>query len=185
MTEDDGFLARWSRRKRRAEPARDEEKDRAEQEAREAVDLAALPALDQLGADSDYTVFLRKGVPAALRNAALRRAWASDPAIANYRTPAEYDWDCNAPSYACLRPTDDAKRMTDALFRHLRETEEKPAEAAEAGVEPPGRDQAGVTPSPEDSASPAPLPTIPQPPPLPTSPMRSARGEKNEALPRP
>jgi hypothetical protein len=41
---------------------------------------------------------LRKGVPEHLRNAALRKSWALDPAIRNYVNPAlEYAYDWNTP----------------------------------------------------------------------------------------
>jgi len=47
---------------------------------------------------TDITVFLRKGVPESLRNAALRKAWALDPAIRNYVNPAlDYAYDWNTP----------------------------------------------------------------------------------------
>lgn len=120
---DDGFLARWSRRKQAARTAPPQAPVEAPGESPEpevAFDPATLPPLDTLGADSDYTVFLRTGVPKALRLAALRKAWASDPAITGHRPLVDYDWDCNAPGYGALRPTDDAGKVTEALFRHLR-----------------------------------------------------------------
>jgi hypothetical protein len=41
---------------------------------------------------------LQKGVPEHLRNAALRKSWALDPAIRNYVNPAlEYAYDWNTP----------------------------------------------------------------------------------------
>src|SRR5258707_8299326 len=44
------------------------------------------------------TAFLRKGVPESLRNAALRKPWALDPAIRNYVNPAlDYAFDWNTP----------------------------------------------------------------------------------------
>jgi hypothetical protein len=47
---------------------------------------------------TDITGFLRKGVPEQLRNAALRKSWALDPAILNYVNPArEYAYDWNVP----------------------------------------------------------------------------------------
>ena len=47
---------------------------------------------------TDITGFLRKGVPEHLRNAALRKSWALDPAIRNYVNPAlEYAYDWNTP----------------------------------------------------------------------------------------
>ena len=42
----------------------------------------ALPSVGSLGADSDYTVFMREGVPEALRVQALRKLWRSHPVIA-------------------------------------------------------------------------------------------------------
>ena len=41
-----------------------------------------LPSIDSLTADSDFSVFMRSGVPAGLRIQALRKLWASDPAMA-------------------------------------------------------------------------------------------------------
>jgi hypothetical protein len=49
-------------------------------------------------ATTDITAFLRKGVPEHLRNAALRKSWALDPAIRNYINPAlDYAYDWNTP----------------------------------------------------------------------------------------
>jgi hypothetical protein len=102
--EQEGFLTRWSRRKAQAlrgeelpEPEADEVEAAAQAaetvsesplEAGEAADAAAtgeapdalpeLPPLDSLGADSDYSAFLGKGVPADLRQQALRKLFHSD-----------------------------------------------------------------------------------------------------------
>jgi hypothetical protein len=112
MSED--FLARWSRRKneaRRAEPGSTPEPDgaarlkpdvppetRAAQPAIAPEELAALPKLDELTADSDIAGFLRRGVPEALRNAALRKMWMLDPAIRDFVGHArDYAYDWNTP----------------------------------------------------------------------------------------
>jgi len=111
--DDKGFLARWSQRK---QEAREETKQETKQPAREApvadagmapapeaevaeaFDLSRLPSLDELTPETDITAFLRKGVPEHLRNAALRKSWALDPAIRNYVNPAlEYAYDWNTP----------------------------------------------------------------------------------------
>src|SRR4051812_22255607 len=97
---DEGFLARWSRRKRdaarpRPEPAPAAEGPPAAVETAaeaEAFDLASLPPVESLTAESDITAFLRPQVPAALRTAALRRVWTLDPAIRDYVGPADYAW---------------------------------------------------------------------------------------------
>ncbi|QCG91467.1 DUF3306 domain-containing protein [Azospirillum sp. TSH100] len=120
---EEGFLGRWSRLKRetRAEgPPEELTVETAEAEVSEeaAVEEEApdLPPLDSLGADSDYTGFLRNNVPAELRREALRKAWVSDPVIAGFRGFADYDWDYNAPGYGALRPTDDIARLLDAIL---------------------------------------------------------------------
>src|SRR4051794_5364204 len=63
-----------------------------------AEELASLPPIEELTAESDLAQFLRKGVPAAWRNAALRRIWALDPKIRDYVGEArDYAYDWNAP----------------------------------------------------------------------------------------
>jgi hypothetical protein len=107
--EDKGFLARWSQRKCEAEQpepaaaavesgapsgpvAADDPKPGPE------FDLSSLPKLEELTGTTDITAFLRKGVPEHLRNEALRKSWALDPAIRNYVNPAlEYAYDWNTP----------------------------------------------------------------------------------------
>lgn len=132
--EDKGFLARWSQRKRDAGKAA----ERADSDASvppdasappaaassEAVpseteppfDLDSLPKLDELTANTDMTVFFRKGVPESIRNAALRKSWALDPAIRNYVNPAldyAYDWNTpgGVPGSGELAPGTDIARM--------------------------------------------------------------------------
>src|SRR6266403_4510411 len=106
-SDDKGFLARWSQRKQEAkQPERDArvaDVDAAagsapEAEAPQEFDLSSLPSLDELTPETDITAFLRKGVPEQLRNAALRKSWALDPAIRNYVNPAlDYAYDWNTP----------------------------------------------------------------------------------------
>ena len=118
MSED--FLSRWSRRKdeaRRAErgttqqssdpgeakpeAARqhaDDPETRNVEPALTPEEIAALPKIDELTADTDITVFLRRGVPEGLRNAALRRMWMLDPAIRDFVGHArDYAYDWNTP----------------------------------------------------------------------------------------
>lgn len=111
MSDDEKFLSRWSQRKREAvksdsvvvvpetlatEP--DVSATAADNEAEEAFDLSTLPKLEDITDTSDITGFLKKGVPESLRNAALRKSWALDPAIRNYVNPAlEYAYDWNTP----------------------------------------------------------------------------------------
>ena len=114
----DGFLGRWIRRKAEAreqpeageatpEGGADETPDATELTGQAATggapdepafDLAKLPSLEEINGQTNLTDFMRKEVPAVLRNAALRRAWALDPAIRDYVNPArEYAYDWNVP----------------------------------------------------------------------------------------
>ena len=108
---DKGFLARWSQRKQEAkqpEPAQAEPAAETVEspgspapqgeDVTPEFDLSTLPKLEELTASTDMSAFLRKGVPEHLRNAALQKSWALDPAIRNYVNPAlEYAYDWNAP----------------------------------------------------------------------------------------
>jgi len=116
------FLTRWSRRKREAEQAapppsaapagvepgavekatenvspRAEEASPARAGDEPTVDIAALPPIESITATTDVRAFLARGVPAQLTRAALRRAWAADPAIRDFVGLAENAWDFTAP----------------------------------------------------------------------------------------
>lgn len=107
---EEGFLSRWSRRKREiaveagkpdeALAARVPESAEAQPpaEPEEEFDLSLLPDIETLTAESDITLFLKKGVPEALKNAALRRMWSADSAIRDYIGPVDYQWDFNDPA---------------------------------------------------------------------------------------
>ena len=108
-----GFLSRWSRRKRgeelpEPEPASPVAEAKPEPEPAPApvaeapppepeFDVSTLPPIESLDASSDFTVFLKPGVPQALRTAALRKAWLADPLIRDYMSPLDYAWDFNTP----------------------------------------------------------------------------------------
>jgi hypothetical protein len=111
---EDGFLTRWSRRKAEAkaepQPATapeqaPEAKEPASaappaepQKAADEVDLSALPPLEEITSATDITGFLKRGVPEALRTAALRKAWTSDPMIRDFIGLSENSWDFNDPT---------------------------------------------------------------------------------------
>jgi hypothetical protein len=108
---DRSFLARWSQRKQEARQPEPKPDAQAVEDAESSgspapegqdvapqFDLSTLPKLEEMTGSTDVTAFLRKGVPEHLRNAALRKSWALDPAIRNYVSPAlEYAYDWNAP----------------------------------------------------------------------------------------
>jgi hypothetical protein len=110
ISEDRPFLSRWSERKRSSEfdadgsrpdtdteqaegadAGRVEEEQAANQAAAEAIDI------DSLNKDSDYSPFLKDGVPPALKSAALQRLWRSSPIFANIDGLNDYDEDFTIP----------------------------------------------------------------------------------------
>lgn len=104
----DGFLDRWSRRKRSAdtpplvEPAASDAPPEAvgENEPPDITpeEIAALPQPEAMTAETHLGQFLRRGVPRVLRQTALRRMWQLNPAIRDYVDDArEYAQDWNAP----------------------------------------------------------------------------------------
>jgi hypothetical protein len=83
------------------EPARSEA-ELAEQRRKELDELiASLPKVEEIDASTDVTGFLDARIPDALRNAALRATWISDPTIRDFLNDArEYALDYNTPGMA-------------------------------------------------------------------------------------
>jgi hypothetical protein len=125
-----GFLKRWSQRKLEAkEPQRETALvqvdvppvDVSEEVTVEEFDLSSLPKVEDLTAMTDIRMFLQKGVPESLRNAALRKAWALDPAIRRYVSPAleyAYDWNTpgGVPGTSDLAPGLDVARLVSQIM---------------------------------------------------------------------
>jgi hypothetical protein len=166
VSEDFGVkLSRWSQRKQAArrgvavEDAADEAghgEEPAAQEAPKANEIAdarrdtavadaasspdeetpVLPPVDELTADSDYTVFMSEKVPEAIRRAALRKLWFSDPVFANLDRLNDYDDD-----YSIVETVASAVRTSYQVGKgHVDAIEEKLAK-----LEAANSDQAGVT----------------------------------------
>ncbi|MHA1537993.1 MAG: DUF3306 domain-containing protein [Alphaproteobacteria bacterium] len=74
-------------------PAGIEEGQEPEAQSEEPFDPAELPDIDSLDKDSDYTGFLKDGVPAPLRHLALQKLFRSDPALAVLDGLNDYDED--------------------------------------------------------------------------------------------
>jgi hypothetical protein len=165
MTGPENFLARWSRRKRAAaedsEPAKADIADPRPDDAKAAsadqagaeraiapmpqaaatepvFDLSKLPPLESITAETDIRAFLTPGVPADLTRAALRRAWAADPTIRDFKGLADYDWDFTAPGalpgFGPLEMTDDLRRAVAEMVG--RSLTPEPPKAAAASNEP-------------------------------------------------
>jgi hypothetical protein len=147
MNDHDNFLTRWSRRTREndadnsatvksgarvddraALPEGQSSAAKEDAEHPAAFDVASLPPIESIGSGTDISAFLQNGVPTALRHAALRRAWTTDPAIRDYIGPNENFWDAagpdGIPGFGELDPGLDVKRMVSELFGEV--TPDKP-----------------------------------------------------------
>jgi hypothetical protein len=140
------FLARWLERRAKArsqtaapaDPAASRPSDDAPLLSQE--ELAKLPKISELTAETDITVFLRRGVPEAIRNQALRRAWMLDPAIRDFVGHARdyaYDWNTpgGAPGHGALEPSDDVSALVGRIFGESDRAE--PVRQAGGAVEAP------------------------------------------------
>ncbi len=143
MNDPENFLSRWSLRKQRAadkdsprphaseRPNNDQAADRGQgtvdapastgiETPSEEFDVTSLPPIESISAGTDISAFMKKGVPTALRHAALRRAWSADPAIRDFMGPTENYWDAagpeGVPGFGDLDPNFDIKRMIADLF---------------------------------------------------------------------
>src|SRR5262245_44346855 len=171
MSDEENFISRWSRRKRAAAEHADEKAphektvdqkttDEKISDARAtrgatvapsdaavpseaAFDIAKLPPIESITAESDIRAFLAPGVPAELSRAALRRAWAADPKIRDFVGLADYDWDFNAPGaitgFGPLEMTDELRRQVAQMVGRSISTEVSDRPAATPSADPAGQ----------------------------------------------
>jgi Protein of unknown function (DUF3306) len=146
--EDDGaggFLGRWARRKQEVKlrqglaSAGDENLNRtpltsvseAAENAQESLERGTaeqptateplpLPSLDDILPGTDVTAFFAKHVPEALRTAALRKLWITDPEIRSFIEMADYQWDFtnpdSIPGWSSKLEGVDVKAMVERIF---------------------------------------------------------------------
>jgi hypothetical protein len=145
-------IGRWSRLKREARDAeRQKTQGRAPPPAEEGAEAAAdaedptagLPDIETLDRDSDYTGFLRAGVPEEMTRRALQKLWRSDPVLANLDGLNDYDEDFVAEmkeGVAIMRRVaeEEARKLERELAAGDDAREKTDAEdAAAAGATPP------------------------------------------------
>lgn len=125
---DEAFLKRWSRLKRgqAAEAAPPAVPDPPPAPDEPPFRVEDLPPVDSLTKDSDFAPFLRSEVPAALRSAALRKLWASDPVLSAVDPLDLHNVDYSFPKVA---------EVVKTAYRVGRGMIDEAAEAAEAHTE--------------------------------------------------
>ena len=106
MSDSENFLSRWSRLKHESEVVLPDK----DVPSPPAFDPASLPPVESIVADSDIRQYLHADVPPELTRAALRGAWAADPAIRDFVGIAESQWDFNdhaaIPGFGPLQAAD-------------------------------------------------------------------------------
>lgn len=201
-----GFLSRWSRRKQAlargeapAEPAPPEAAappaavpdDAVPDDApiaepavagEEPFDIASLPPIESLTAESDITGFLARGVPQLLKRQALRRIWSLDTGIRDFVGPADYAWDFNAPDgvpgFSLDLPGDVKKLLAQAIgIPPESETGPEAPEGTETPAEPelPPPEVAEAEPAPSPLTTTAAPPDAPEAAPAEPQPVSRAR----------
>ena len=184
MSDPDNFLRRWSRRKSEAgaQSGKETSAPLEKNDPGEVVtppcgeekspgtpgsgppassvpdfDVSSLPPIEGIGADTDISAFLQKGVPSALRHAALRRVWSADPAIRDFMGPNENFWDAAGPDgiagFGDLDPNLDVKRMVSELFGEIEPAKAKLETSEFTDASGPSAEMS-ETPSPSDDRPP-------------------------------
>jgi Protein of unknown function (DUF3306) len=157
---DEEFLKRWSRRKQESKAAEQAPSppgqtaaaspETAEAASEPEIDLSELPSVDSITAATDITEFLRKGIPAELSRAALRRAWSADPTIRDFVGLAENAWDFTDPNaipgFGALQGTpEQIGAMVERVLGGVRNAADKLVESPEKEQERVKADQERVS----------------------------------------
>jgi Protein of unknown function (DUF3306) len=200
MSDQDHFLARWSRRKHAAAQTPQLPKTDAAPPAtpagaaavevpREAAprgaptapelpfDPATLPPIESITAATDIRPFLSPGVPPELTRAALRRVWTTEPGIRDFVGLAEYAWDFNTPGsmpgFGAVEMTAQLRsEITRMVGRSLAGDIEAAAESREVAPTAELPDQLSPRHRPDVESLPAPAVTTPRADPNSIAPAR-------------
>ena len=103
--DDDGVISRWSKRKRGIAIAAEQQEEQLSIEEQQEIDDAYQAELlqnkqaaeeidlDTIDEESDLSIFMKAGVPEALKKQALSILWRSNPVFANVDGLNDYDED--------------------------------------------------------------------------------------------
>lgn len=142
--------------------------DAAPEETLTQEEIEALPPLDTVTSREELQLFLRKGVPKALRQAALRKVWMLNPKISGYLDVARdyaYDWNVagGVPGNSGTLSPGEALRMVDKFLQKrpepadenlLSEKAPQAAEKASEATENAAEERETTAEFPQDQAEP-------------------------------
>ena len=96
-----------------------------------------LPDIETLDYNSDYSVFMAKGVSERLKNRALRQLWRSNPILANVDGLNDYDEEHDSSQASETDPgdeiTEDGQAKQAALSDSAQASNEEPFDMADEG----------------------------------------------------
>jgi hypothetical protein len=106
--------------------------DVAPEETLTQEEIEALPPLDTVTSREELQLFLRNGVPKALRQAALRKVWMLNPKISGYLDVARdyaYDWNVagGVPGNSGTLSPGEALRMVDKFLQKKPDPADEPS----------------------------------------------------------
>jgi len=146
--ENDGVLSRWSKRKRElantpeeteVKPSQEEQDEALEAHElelaanREAAEEIDLETIDE---ESDLSLFMKEGVPEALKKAALAKLWRSSPVFANIDGLVDYD-DNFADPNLIMKTFTSAYKIGKGYLKEVLEEEDEVQDIAAAANDKP------------------------------------------------
>lgn len=171
MSGDDGFLSRWSKRKKAVAEADAIEQENAaaagpEDEAsgeaggdealtdEQILEKYGLKDPDQMEEGDDFSGFMRAAIPEHLRRRALRKLWVSNPVLANLDGLNDYDGDWTGGSVPAGEQLKTAYEVGAGYLKKLAEAPGEEAAREQAADAPePVREEATAEPRETQSAA--------------------------------
>jgi hypothetical protein len=154
VSDSESFLSRWLKLKGQSEAA----SPPIDPPSAAPFDLASLPPLHAIVADTDMQQFMHEAVPEEVTRAALRSAWTADPAVRDFVGIAENQWNFNdntsMPGFGPIEAadylaTEALQSLTDAV-QSAPEDARSVADTKRTESETKGSDQLPVAPNREE-----------------------------------
>jgi Protein of unknown function (DUF3306) len=126
------FLSRWLKLKGQSEAA----SPPIDPPSPAPFDVASLPPLHSIVADTDMQQFMHEAVPEEITRAALRSAWTADPTVRDFVGIAESQWDFNdQTSMPGFGPIEAADYLATQALQSLTDAVQIAPEAARSVAE--------------------------------------------------
>lgn len=121
----------------------------AEKTEEEVLQTLGLPDPDTLSVGDDFTAFMAKAVPEAIRRRALRTLWRSNPVLANVDMLVDYGEDFTDKAMA-VENIQTAYQVGKGMLSHVEEMARKAAAALEEAEAPEPEEEVTETAAPDE-----------------------------------